>query len=78
MSYLAWLEKTYGLVRCTPSLAEGLKAAEEWLQQPDLRQAWQARRQRLLEDSDDLNEFIYRLIEKTAAGRRAGSSGDAG
>ena len=71
VSHVAWMEKTYGLLRCVPSLASGLETAEEWLQRPNLRQEWQAKRSRLLEDSEDVTEFVYRLIEDTVAARQA-------
>jgi uncharacterized protein len=67
---LTWLEKTYGSVCCTPTLSQGMATAEAWLQRPNLKDEWEAKRRRLLEDSEDVNEFVYRLIEKTVAERK--------
>jgi uncharacterized protein len=68
------LEQDYQLIRCVPTMAEGLPIAEQWLAMSDLRAVWQQRRQRLLADSEDIPVFIYNIIRKTCQERRHGDS----
>jgi len=68
--YLSALEKSYGLVHNTNSLAEGVEIAERWLNQPELKAEWQHKRRRLLDDTEDVNRFLYGLIEEAAGHRR--------
>ena len=70
--YLQALEKKYGLLRKADSLTEAMRMGEELLRTPGVRQILQARRQKLLEESEDIVEFIFRLIEETAGRAGAG------
>ncbi len=58
------LERDYQLIRCVPTMMEGLPIAEQWLATPDLRAIWQQRRQKLLDDSEDIPAFTYRMIRR--------------
>jgi predicted glycosyltransferase len=62
------LEKQYGLLYNTNSLLEGVGIAEELLRQDGLRQRWQEKRGALLDDSDDIVRFMYRLVMDVGAG----------
>lgn len=67
--FLLALERDYGLVRNVPTLPQGATVAEELLARPDLRQTWQGRRQRMLADSEDIPEFMWRVIHQAAQQR---------
>ena len=60
--YLLALEKEYGLVCNTDSLADGVKKAEDILIRPDTKRLWGQRREKLLADSEDIVEFICRTV----------------
>lgn len=66
--YLDALEHEYGLLRNCDSPAEGVAIAEDLLHRPDLASIWQQRRRRLLDESDDVVEFIYRLLVEYGRG----------
>ncbi len=68
--YLLALEKQYGLVYNINSLIDGLQIAERLLTQGDAKQLWAKRRRKLLAESEDITEFMFRLIESAA--RRGG------
>jgi len=70
MGFLLALERQYGLVSNTNSLAQGLEVAEQWLRRPDLRRAWEAKRRAALQDSEDVVEFQARIIQEAGARRR--------
>ena len=64
VGFLLAMERDYQLVRNVPTLAEGVQIAEQWLAEPDLKTTWQQRRQRLLDDSEDIPAFLYRMIQR--------------
>ena len=66
--FLLALERDYGLVRNVPTLGEAVELAEGLLATPDLRETWQRRRQDMLADSEDIPEFMWRVIHRAAAG----------
>jgi len=68
--YLTVLQDRYGLLRCTDSIAEGLEIAEKWLAQGGIRQIWRARNRKLWTESEDITEFMCRLIERVVSRRR--------
>lgn len=77
--YLLALDEQYGLLRNTDHLSEGLQIAEQWLARADLQEAWQAKREKMLEDTEDVTEFLFRLIQRIAtnsAGRTVGHRAD--
>lgn len=63
--YLDDLEARWGLVRNVATLQEGVAVAEDWLSRPDLAETWRTRRERMLQESEDVTEFIVRLIRST-------------
>ncbi len=60
------LEKDYGLLHCTDTLAEGLAVAEKWLSDPDLAQTWRKKLQKFQAETDNLEEYMLQLIEEAA------------
>jgi predicted glycosyltransferase len=72
LAYLEELEHRYGLtVGFRPHDFERLLAhLDGWLAQPDLRDEWQARRRRMLEETVDVTAWILDLFRRLA--RRGG------
>ena len=66
--YLLSMERDYGLVRNTDSMTEGLALAKEMLRQEKLSQVWQERRDKMLEDSEDVVKFMSRIIRRAGSG----------
>ncbi len=64
MGYLLALESQYGLVHNADTWANGLKICEDLLGEPDLDQRWAKNRQRLLDDSEDVVEFMIGMCER--------------
>lgn len=62
------LEKDYGLLHCTDTLAEGIAVAEDWLSDPDLPRLWQERLQKFRTESDDLAAYMLDLLEEVVNG----------
>jgi hypothetical protein len=71
--YIRALERRYGLLHAASSLAEGLPAAEQLLGRRGLRDEWQDKRARLMEETDDIVEFVVQFVERIAAKQRGGS-----
>jgi hypothetical protein len=67
MGFMIALDRQYGLVRRTNSLLEGVRVAESMAAESGLRERWQERRKKLLEESEDIVEFLYQLCERAAA-----------
>ncbi len=67
LGYLDEQEERYGLVYnfSNPETAqtEALEKAHELLRRKDLREEWQAKRERLLQDKIDVTEFMVKLVE---------------
>lgn len=70
--YLKALECDYQLVRCVPTMAEGLRIAEKWLSDPNSPGLWQQRRGRLLAESEDIPAFLCRVIRQACGGNARG------
>ncbi len=64
--YLLALEKDYGLVCNCNNIPEGLDIAEELFKDPDLKSIWQKKKEKLLDESEDITEFMFGLVNKTA------------
>ena len=66
LSYLEELEHKYGLTRgFRPEAFEQLLAqVDRWLDQPDLKQQWQQKRQVMLAESIDLTGWIVELFDR--------------
>jgi predicted glycosyltransferase len=60
--YLVALEKQYDMVYNTTTIEEGTAIAEKLLANPDLKQQWQKKQQNLLDQSDDLCEFMVNTL----------------
>jgi uncharacterized protein len=69
VGFLLAMERDYQLVRNVRAFEDGLPIAEQWLIQPDLKDTWQQRRRRLLEDSEDIPAFLYGMIQRAVADR---------
>ena len=69
--YTVALEKRYHLLHSAGDLSEGVRIAEDLLRRPNVRQEWQRRRRRLLDESEDVGKFMFDLIEQAAARRHA-------
>ena len=65
------LGDTYGLVRSTTDVAEGLELVAELAADPDAAERWERRRRRLVDDSIDVTEFMLDRIH-ALAGRERG------
>ena len=64
--YLRALESEYGLIFRPDSSGKALDLAEELLAQPDLRETWQQKRQKMLNESDNVVEFMLEMIDRAA------------
>ena len=62
--YLRALEHEYGMIFRPATFEEGIAKAQELLQDPDLAQKWQAKREKLLDESDDVVEFMLNMITR--------------
>jgi len=69
--YLNALEHEYGLLRNCNALADGAEIAEQLLAREDLAQTWRRRRRRLLDESEDVVEFMYNLLQEFTRDRQA-------
>ena len=67
--YLRALENQYGLIFRPGSVDKAIETAEELLSQPDLKETCQAKRQKMLAESDDVVEFMLNIVEKAATGK---------
>ncbi len=56
------LETKYGLVRSTPDEDEGLALVRELVTDPDARERWERRRQRLFADKIDVAAYVTALL----------------
>ena len=64
--YLRALEHEYGMIFRPGTFELGIARAEELLQDPDLARKSQAKRQKLLDQSDDVVEFMLNMIARAA------------
>lgn len=64
--YLRALENDYGLIFRSGSMEGAIEKAEELLTQPDLKEAWQEKRKKMLAESDDVVEFMLKMIDQAA------------
>ncbi len=78
VGYLAALEQQWNLTHNCDTLDEGMPVAEQWLARPNLKQEWTARRQQMLDDSEDVNAFMLNLITGAAGGKGLPSCSGAG
>ncbi len=62
VGYLVALEKDFGLAFNTNSLLEGLPVAESLLARPHLAEEWRTKHERLMEQTEDITEFMHNLI----------------
>jgi len=70
VGYLKQLEQRYRLVRCVDTGPEAVAAAAEMLSTPVAE--WRARRQRLLDEKQDVTAFVARIVERVGRGERPG------
>ena len=64
--YLRALEHEYGMIFRPGTFERGVAKARELFEDPDLARKWQAKRQKLLAQSDDVVEFMLAMIERAA------------
>ncbi len=67
--YIYALQRDYSLVVNLDSLSEGVVRAERILQDPRSADLWTRRRRKLLNDSQDVMEFMYNTIIRVAQGK---------
>lgn len=60
--YLRELQ-SHGLVHCLKNLEEVIRQAIEWFQEGRLKEEFQQRRDKMLEDKIDVTDFMVRLVE---------------
>lgn len=75
IGYLVELEENYGLVFNYDNPSRAIAKAVELLHQPDLKQQWQAKRQKLLADKIDVLRFIVEVIEARLQRQPGNSTG---
>ncbi len=75
--YLDDQQRRYGLGRWVTADEDALRLAADLLENPDVKVQWQARREKLLEDTVDVTNFIVNLTEswrREAFGQPMGSA----
>jgi hypothetical protein len=65
------LEKEYGLLHSTDTLAAGVEVADAWLSNPNLQERWDEKLKAFRERCDNLPEYMLRLVDE-AAGKGGG------
>lgn len=65
--YVHVMRDDFGLLVTEDSLLDGLRKAEEFLRTPRLRRQWRHRRDRLLEESDDIVQFVVDFVYRTVS-----------
>jgi len=60
------MEHRYGLMYCILGVERGLQKAVELLQNPNLKEEWNQKRQKLLAETIDVTRFMVNLIEHQA------------
>ena len=64
--YLRALENDYGLIFRPGSMEGAIEKAEELLASSDLKNVWQEKRKKMLAESDDVVEFMLKMIDRAA------------
>jgi hypothetical protein len=64
--YLLSLEKDYDIIYRTGSFDEALDKAAELLSKPDLKDLWRQKQKKLLDDSDDVTDFMIEMIDRAS------------
>jgi predicted glycosyltransferase len=62
--YLLALEKEYGLVFRPDSMEKAVRIAEDILKNPKAKTEFEAKQKKLLEDSEDVVEFMITIIDR--------------
>ncbi|MBT9138925.1 MAG: hypothetical protein DDT31_01504 [Syntrophomonadaceae bacterium] len=62
------LEQRYDMIHCFREPEQAIQKAVELIQQPDLKEQWAKKRQRLLADKIDVTQFMVDFIEDFAKG----------
>lgn len=70
VGFLLALEHEHDLARNCDTFDEGLVLAEEILASPDHAEQWQHKRQRMLDQADDVTEFMLDQVQAAARNRR--------
>lgn len=68
--YLQELERRHHLIVRVPGIDEAVSLAERLLEDPQSRPAWQEKRRRLFEETDDVLACMREVIDSAARGRR--------
>lgn len=64
LGYLQAMEKDYQLLYNCENFDVGFEIAEKLLNTDNLKEVWRKRRQKLLNESEDINEFMYRIVNE--------------
>ncbi len=62
LGYLLELEEKYDLLYSTTNPEKAINKAVKWIQNPNLKDEWQRKRQKFLEDKIDVTNFIIDVI----------------
>lgn len=64
LGYLQAMEKEYELLYNCNDFTEGMEIAEKLLNDKNLKNIWQLRRKKLLDESEDITEFMYKIAKE--------------
>jgi hypothetical protein len=64
LGYLIAMERDYQLLYNCKNFPEGIEIAEKLLSDKNLKQLWQQRRKKLLDESEDINEFMFKIVRQ--------------
>jgi predicted glycosyltransferase len=64
LGYLQAMEREYQLVYNCTNFDDGVKIAEGLLKDSNLKNTWQQRRKKLLNESEDINEFMFKIAKE--------------
>jgi hypothetical protein len=64
LGYLMAMERDYQLLYNCKNFPEGIEIAEKLLSDKNIKQLWQQRRQKLLDESEDINEFMFKIVQQ--------------
>jgi len=68
--YLRALDKDYGLVYRPESMDQAVEISLKILRDPGAKTDFETKRQRLLRESDNVVDFMIRMIDRAASGKR--------
>ncbi|PKL50387.1 MAG: hypothetical protein CVV39_01655 [Planctomycetes bacterium HGW-Planctomycetes-1] len=64
LGYLMAMERDYQLLYNCKNFPAGLEIAGKLLSDKNIKQLWRQRRQKLLDESEDINEFMFKIVRQ--------------